>query len=142
MVQTAWLWLPWVAILSAGGLVGAWVSWRKGRRGVAVSWLGWATVPWAAYLLGFIALGFRVIDAVGDWATRFAFNPAAWVGVVLAIVSVALITTGTRLRARQPRPPRKPPAARGSSRTGVGAGGTSDPELEDIDAILKRRGIS
>lgn len=142
MVQTAWLWLPWVALLSAGGVVGAWVSWRKGRRGAAVSWLGWATVPWAAYLLGFISLGFRVIDAVGDWATRFAFNPAAWFGVVLAVVALALIATGTRLRGRGPHTSKAPRAVRGSAKGEVDSGAARDPQLDEIDAILKRRGIS
>ncbi len=147
MVQTSWLWLPWVAMLSAGGAVGAWISWRKGRRGATVSWLGWATVPWAAYLLGLISLGFRVIDAVGDWATRFAFNPAAWVGMILAVVAAALIAAGTRLRGKQPRSSsslasKAPRAAHGSSKREVGAGGERDPQLDEIDAILKRRGIS
>ncbi|MGI8986438.1 MAG: hypothetical protein ACR2GM_06550 [Nocardioidaceae bacterium] len=144
MVQTSWLWLPWVAMLSAGGVVGAWISWRKGRRGAAVSWLGWATVPWAAYLLGLISLGFRVIDAVGDWATRFAFNPAAWVGMVLGVVAVALIAGGTRLRGKQSRSSsaKTPRAARGSSKREVDTDGTRDPQLDEIDAILKRRGIS
>lgn len=142
MVQTAWIWLPWVALLSAAGVAGAWFSWRKGRRGAAVSWLGWATVPWAAYLLGFIALGFRVIDAVGDWATRFVFNPAAWVGVVLAVVATALIAGGARLRGRQPRARKKPRATGGSPAPEVQAGGTGDKQMDEIDAILKKRGIS
>ncbi len=103
-----------------------------------MTWLGWAMVPWAAFLLGFIALGFRVVSAVTAWVTRFAFNPAAWAGVVVALVAMALIAGGARLKRKQPGPKKSPASKRDSSAAGGITQGTGDDE---IDAILKKRGI-
>jgi hypothetical protein len=143
MVQSSWWWLPWVALASTAGLVPAVLAWRKGRRASAVRWLGWATLPWAAWMLGLVSLIARVGDAVTDWATRFVFNPAAWIGVVLAVVGVALIVGGGRLGGGRQRKsePASAPGLQSRPRSQVAAKAT-EPADDDIEAILRKHGIS
>jgi hypothetical protein len=130
-------WLPWVALASAVGLVPAVLAWRKRRRASALRWLGWATVPWAAWLLGLVSLVARVGDAVLDWTSRFVFNPAAWTGVVLAVVATALITGGGRLAGRG-----RPGKLAASEKPAVKASGPAETAEDDIEAILRKHGIS
>jgi hypothetical protein len=143
MVQSSWWWLPWVALASTAGLVPAVLAWRKGRRASAVRWLGWATLPWAAWMLGLVSLIARVGDAITDWATRFVFNPAAWIGVVLAVVGVALIVGGGRLGGGRQRrsEPDSAPGVQSRPRSQVAAKAT-EPADDDIEAILRKHGIS
>ena len=148
MGQSSWLWLPWVVILSGLGVGAAWLAWRAGRRATAVRRLGWATLPWAAWLLALFPLVTRVTDAFAGWATRFAFNPAAWIGMLLGVVGVALIVGSTRFGGAEQQPAQRRLRLPGRDRPhkdqpAVGRSGvTQDPELGEIDAILKRRGIS
>jgi hypothetical protein len=135
---SSWWWLPWVAIASAAALVPAVLAWRRGRRASAVRWLGWATVPWAAWLLGLVSLVARVSDAFGDWAARFVFNPAAWTGLLLALVALCLIVGGGRLARRAGAEPAKV-NGRGPTRAVARA---TEPAEDDIEAILRKHGIS
>jgi hypothetical protein len=143
MVQSSWWWLPWVALASTAGLVPAVLAWRRGRRASAVRWLGWATLPWAAWLLGLVSLIARVANAFSDWTARFVFNPAAWIGVALAVVGVALILGGGRLAGGRQRSsePDGAPGVRGRPRREVAAR-SSEPADDDIEAILRKHGIS
>lgn len=138
--QTSLWWLPWVLALSGLATWAALAAWRRSERAVAVRRLGWAIVPWAGWLLGLFTLGWRVVDAFGDWGTRFVFNPAAWLGFVAGGVSVVLIWAGYHFSgdADEPKPRRK-------RRRAVEAGDSGDSgagEFADIEAILKKRGIS
>lgn len=140
--QSSWVWLPWVVILSGLGVGAAWVAWRAGRRAAAVRRIGWATLPWAAWLLALFPLVTRVADAFAGWATRFVFNPTAWIGMIVGVVGVAMIVAGTRFGGTEP-----PVLSRlrrgGADRPAVQQSGAErDPEIDEIDAILKRRGIS
>lgn len=138
MSSSSWWWLPWVAIASAAALVPAVLAWRRGRRASAVRWLGWATVPWAAWLLGLVSLIARVGDALSDWTARFVFNPAAWTGLLLALVAVCLIVGGGRLARRGSGQP-----VVASTRSRVRAvPRAADPAEDDIEAILRKHGIS
>lgn len=135
--MSSWWWLPWVVMASAAALVPAVLAWRRGRRASALRWWGWATVPWAAWFLGLVSLVSRVSDAFGDWAARFVFNPAAWTGLLLAVVATCLILGGSRLAARG-RP--EQPAVSGRSRS-RGATRAADPGDDDIAALLRKHGI-
>ena len=127
-----------MAIASAAALVPAVLAWRRGRRASAVRWLGWATVPWAAWLLGLVSLIARVGDALSDWTARFVFNPAAWTGLLLALVAVCLIVGGGRLARRGSAQP-----VVASTRSRVRAvPRAADPAEDDIEAILRKHGIS
>ena len=136
-VQTSWLWLPWVAGLSLLALAGAWLAWRRGRHLVAVRRVGWAIVVWGCWLLGLFSLVWRVVDAVGDWVTRFAFNPAAWAGLVVTVAGLAVVA-GTRLAdRRRGRDGTPPPPVESGPRRPVGA----DEDFSDVEAILRKHGI-
>jgi drug/metabolite transporter (DMT)-like permease len=71
------------------------------------------------------------------------FNPAAWTGVVLAVVGVALIAGGGRLGGgRQRRSDADDtPIAASRPRRQVAATAT-EPADDDIEAILRKHGIS
>jgi hypothetical protein len=127
-----------------GGL-GAWLAYR--RRGLR-SGMRWAAatllVP-AAYLTRTLRMLGRIGSAIADWAASFVWNPLVWVGLGLAVLSVALFAVAARLPGRQPKQaapagPSGPKAAGAGRRAGALPGG--DPELDEIEALLKRRGIS
>ena len=131
-------WLPWVVGLSAIATWWALSAWRRGEHAAAARRFGWAIAPWAAWLLGFFTLGWRIGEAFGDWGQRFVFNPAAWLGFILAGVAVVLIWAGSRFRgdaADEIESPRK-------RRRSVESGSSGSDEFADIEAILKKRGIT
>jgi hypothetical protein len=80
----------------------------------------------------------RVGDALSDWTARFVFNPAAWTGLLLALVAVCLIVGGGRLARRGSAQP-----VVASARNRVRAvPRAADPAEDDIEAILRKHGIS
>jgi hypothetical protein len=137
--QTSLWWLPWVVGLTALAAWFALAAWRRGERATAVRRLGWAIVPAAAWLLGLFTLGWRIGEAFGDWGQRFVFNPAAWLGFIGAGVALVLIWAGSRFRgdADEPESPRK---RRRAVESGSDSAGSD--EFADIEAILKKRGIT
>ncbi len=138
--QTSLWWLPWVVGLSAFAVWMALSAWRRGEHARAARRFGWAIAPWAAWLLGLFTLGWRVGDAFGDWGQRFVFNPAAWLGFIAGGVAVVLLWAGYRFggdaEGDETESPRK---RRRAVESGSGSG--SD-EFADIEAILKKRGIT
>jgi hypothetical protein len=119
----------------------------SGVRGVA-----WSLLPLAAGLTGVLRLGWEITDAVVSWAGRLVFSPVVWLGLVVAAVSAVLfVVTGFARRRRSGGTPaavtaegrpaaaapagRKPPA-QPAQQSAV------DPELADIEELLRRRGIT
>jgi len=142
-------------------LAGIWTWFAFRRRGIAsgVRGAGITLLPIAAYLTHTLKMLGRVGDAVGDWATALVFSPAVWVGLALAVVGVLLIFVSTKLPGREPRDAgdradQATPVARAGRQElprqrprggGRGDGGLSDTlgdDLDDINAILKKHGIS
>lgn len=132
--------------LTVLGLALSVLVWRRrgatsGLRGVA-----WSLLPLAAALTGTLRLLWRIGDAVVDWALRLVFSPVVWLGVVLAGVSVALFGVTGFLRRR-----RGGGSVRAPERGRVSAGRAASPApadpaepalQDDIEAILRRHGIS
>jgi hypothetical protein len=139
--QTSLWWLPWVVVLSAFAGWMALSAWRRGERAKAVGRVGWAIAPWAAWLLGMFTLGWRIGDALGDWGQRFVFNPAAWLGFIGAGVALVLIWVGIRFGAGEESELEAPRKRRRAVESGAGSSSGSD-EFADIEAILKKRGIT
>ena len=149
--------MTWGALALALTVLGGGYTWWAFRhRGVAAGTRGAALtlLPPAAWLTGTLRMLTRIADAVGDWAVRLVFSPAVWAGVVLAGLSGVLFVLAGFLGRRSPtgsadgadrgRGPVAGAAERG--RLGPAPAGRSnpvvDPELADIEAILKKRGIS
>lgn len=133
---------------------------RSGVRGVAITIL-----PIAAYLTHTLRLLGRIVDAIGDWAVGLVFSPTVWVGIALAGVAALILFVSARIpggedrgetraerraakrRSPQGRPdaaslPQGRPASRPAGRSDGGLGDTLGDDLDDINAILKKHGIS
>lgn len=140
-------WAALTLVLTALG--GAWTfyAWRNRGATAAVRGLALTMLPPAAYLTGTLKMFGRIVDAIVDWATAVVFSPSVWLGIVLAGVSVLLFGTARVMSSRgkgdakpkdAPRsePTKSLPASSGRAEPAI------DDELADIEAILKRRGIS
>ncbi len=132
--------------------------------------MAWSLLPLAAGLTGVLRLGWEIIDSVVSWGARLVFSPVVWVGLVVAGVSLVLFVVsgwmqrrgvGSRRAVASGRgdptagelPQRRSaPQASGTAtgktggkaggKTGSRAGGkTGDAEMDEIEEILRRRGI-
>lgn len=141
-------WAALALVLTALG--GAWTfyAWRNRGAAAAVRGLALTMLPPAAYLTGTLKMFGRIVDAIVDWATAVVFSPSVWLGIVLAGVSVLLFGTarvmssrgkgGAKPKSEETRgePTKSLPASSGRAEPAI------DDDLADIEAILKRRGIS
>lgn len=137
--------LTWQALGLVLTLIGLGLSalvWRRKGAAHGLRTVTWSLLPLAAGLTGTLRLVADLADAVGRWATRFVFSPTVWLGLVVAVVAAALFAVSARLL--RARPPKK--AAGASLDSGVGrpaaAGLTGGGDLDEIEAILRKHGIS
>jgi hypothetical protein len=151
MDEAAWGALA-LALTVAGGIY-TWLTYQ--RRGLTPALRAGAItlLPVAAWLTGVLELLTEIGGAVGDWALDLAFSPSMWVGaglagvaVVLFVVSGFLADRGVGARAEEPGKPQEPgrqelPAAGRPTEVPVVNQGVDD-ELAEIEAILRRRGIT
>jgi hypothetical protein len=128
-------------------LLGVVTFFRWRSRGLAAGLRGsaWTILPVAAWLTGVLELGFDVADSVGRWAVHLVFSPVVWLGIVLAGVAGVLFGAAAVVGRRLPRgdrPARRhlPLPGRSGRREAPGAAGEDD--LGDIEAILRKHGIS
>ena len=147
MDDATWQALTLVLTLMGGGWT--WYAFRNrgitaGIRGVALTLL-----PPAAYLTGTLEAGVRIVDVVADWAAGIVFGPSVWFGMVLLGVSVTLFFLANLLsgRGKGGGEPKQTGKAKGGpaelSRPAAGRGKpVIDDDLAEIEAILKKRGIS
>lgn len=138
-------WQALTLVLTIAGLVGTGLLWRARGPVVGLRVLAVSLLPAAAYLTGTLRLAWEIGDAVGSWAVRLAFSPAVWLGVSLAGASVVLFVLASFLGRRGVGSRGRPDAQLPSARSGQPARqqqDTGDADLEDIEAILRRHGIS
>lgn len=143
-------WTVLTAVLTALGAAWTWYAFR--RRGVAsgLRGAGLTLVPPAAFLTGTLEMVTEIGTSIADWATSLVLSPAVWAGIVLAGLSVVLLGTSAALRSRgRGGSPRAHDRAVGPGAAATGlppARGRGEPaiddDLADIEAILKRRGIT
>jgi hypothetical protein len=139
----------WLALtLALTVMAGTWtwfVARPKGApaliRGAAITLL-----PPAAYLTGTLEAGVEIGAVLGDWATALVFSPKVWLGLVLAGVSVLLFVVSGFLRKRAVGDaPAEAPAdklALPSGKPGKPGTPAIDDDLAEIEALLRKRGIS
>lgn len=144
--------MTWGALTLALTLVGGiWTWYAYQRRGLPAALKGAAItlLPLAAYLTKSLQMLTRILDAVGDWATTLVFSPFVWLGVITAGVAAVLFGTGRALEARRGPAPkavrgkasRRSKARRGGSEVEP-VRGAEDDDLAEIEALLRKRGIS
>ena len=154
--------------LSILGMVISFLLWK--RRGAAAGLRGvaWSLLPAAAGLTGTLRLLWEIGDSIVNWAVRLVFSPAVWAGIVLAGVSVMLFAVSAAMRSRGAGSSGERSATSGAKsdrRTGASAlpaersseaakpGGkpagkrgaradADDDDMDDIEAILRKHGIS
>lgn len=144
--DATWQALGLVLTLLGSGL--SVLAWR--RRGAASGLRGfaWSLLPLAAALTGTLQLLWRIADEVVTWALRLVFSPIVWLGIVLAGVSLVLFVVSGVLRARRPAKQAHPVRGQDDKpalgRTGATAARAprAEDDLEDIEAILRKHGIS
>jgi heme exporter protein D len=132
------------------GLVASVLLWRRRGPASGLRGIAWSLLPLAAALTGVLRLAWEIADSVVDWALRLVFSPVVWSGVALAGVSLVLFVVSGFLRRRAAgRGGRSAEAGTGeltdrSRRPAATAAGTSqeDDELDDIEAILRKHGIT
>jgi len=142
-------WLSLAIVLTV--LAGAWTWFVARRRGAASVVRGAAVtlLPAAAYLTGTLELAMRIVEAVGDWAAGLVLRPTVWVGIAIAGVAVLLFLVSGFLRRRSADGGRatdtvqqgSPREHRARQDRAQGAPAIDD-DLDDIEAILKKHGIS
>jgi hypothetical protein len=143
--------LSWGALaLALTALGGIYTWWAVRNRGFAraVRAAGFTLLPLAAWMTGLLEVFGNVADAFGHWFTRLVFSPFVWLGVVVFVIALVLIGAGNVLGRRpgtgdRPRPRR---TGRPGRPEAVGSPTQHDPLIDDdlaeIQAILKKRGIS
>lgn len=159
-VIDATTWQALGVTLTLLGLVISFLVWRRRGPAAGLRAVAWSLLPAAAGLTGTLRLLWQIADSVVSWAVRLVFSPLVWLGIVLAGVSVVLFGVSAALRSRgvgaTPKRGRKTelPRQRSSSkaesledgkgtRRGKSTGDAEDPnDMDDIEAILRRHGIS
>ncbi len=135
-------WAALTAVLTALGAAWTWYAFRN--RGVAsgLRGAGLTLLPPAAYLTGTLEMFTEIGGSVADWATHLVLSPMVWAGIVLTGLSVVLLGSSAMLRKREA-------GGKGGSTPPALSGGAAprdepvlDDDLDDIEAILKRRGIT
>jgi len=131
-------------------------AWRRlgARRGLR--WLAVALVPAGLAMSGLAVMFGRMAVAVGRFFTSFVFSPFVWAGFALLAAAVALEFGARAMRARGVgEAPAKTEDA--GSTAGIGSSrpqversrdvpasnrAPADDDMADIEALLKRRGIT
>ncbi|WP_030167794.1 hypothetical protein [Spirillospora albida] len=124
-------------------LAGLVISWGVARRRGAAPGLRGAAlslVPLAAALTG-----------VTEFLVDLAFSPTRWAGVAVAGLAVVLYLTSGAMLSRRAKAGGAPAAGGGAGRKAAGRAakpkgavepaGAVDPDLAEIEQILKNRGI-
>ena len=139
--------MSWGALaLALSVLGGIYTWWALRHRGVtaAVRAFGFTLLPLAAWMTGLLSVAGDVVDTFTTWFAHLVFSPVVWLGMIVFVVAFVLIG-GANAVSRRVDP--KPAQTRGGSKPkSVQAATPADPLIDDdlaeIQAILKKRGIS
>lgn len=143
-------WFALALALTVAGGIWTWYAARNRGMPSAIRGVALTLLAPAAYLTGTLEMLGDVTGAVARWAAGFVFSPFVWLGISLAGLSAVLFVVSGWLGSRQgdgPQPEepkrRKKSADPGRLPPSSGKGEpVLDDDLADIEAILKRRGIS
>lgn len=137
----------WAALtLSLTVLGGIWTWFSFRRRGLVSGTraLGFTLLPLAAYLTKTLQMFTEIGQAIGSWATHLVFSPVVWFGFLLGGAGIVLIVVSGMMRSR--RLGAAPEGSAAELPRGKGTGSSpaidTDSEMAEIEAILRKRGIS
>jgi hypothetical protein len=140
--------VSWGALaLSLSVVGGIYTWWALRHRGVvaAVRGAGLTLLPLAAWMTGLLQVFGDITDTLGNWLAHLVFSPKVWLGMIIGFVAIVLIG-GANAIARRGKPDKPAATQRGSEPKAVRATKSPDPliddEMAEIQAILKKRGIS
>ena len=143
--------LPLCVGLTLLGVIITGLAWRRGNKGRVIQGVGLALAPIALYFSGLLRLLWDAAVALGSWASKIIFSPAVWFGLSALGLAVVLWVVGGIVAKRSAGAKAATPAAKGSGATPAvlparkkGAARTQapvDPELAEIEALLKSHGI-
>lgn len=145
--------LPLCVGLTLLGIIATGIAWRRGNKGRVVQGVGLALAPIALYFSGLLRLLWNAIVAFGTWASTLVFSPLIWLGMALLGLCIVLWVVGGMVARRSAPRAKETKAASGAStaatlpakgRTGRAPARQQpevDPEMAEIEALLKSRGI-
>lgn len=134
--------------LSVLGGIYTWFAFRSRGFVAGLRGAGLTIIPVALLLTGTLELAGELGGDIVDWVGNFAFSPAAWLGIVLALVSVTCFVAAGFLAERgvgaakgERQEPRKQ-LEKGRGRKADPVLADVDPEMAEIEALLRKRGIT
>ena len=142
--------MSWGALaLSLSVLGGIYTWWALRHRGVtaAVRAFGLTLLPLAAWMTGLLSVFGDVVDTFTSWFAHQVFSPVVWLGMIVFVVAFVLIGGANAVSRRvDPKPAKTRKAGKTDPPKSVQATTPADPLIDDdlaeIQAILKKRGIS
>jgi hypothetical protein len=132
--------------LTVIGLLLSILLWRRRGAASGVRGVAWSLLPLAAGLTGTLKLLWQIGDSIVSWAVRLVFSPVVWIGIAVAGVSLMLFAVSAAMRARgvgtssRAGAPAKQLPEQASRRRAEPA--VQDKDMDDIEAILRKHGIS
>lgn len=154
--------LPICIIVSVVAVVLGVLMFVRGRAGRGVQLLGLAAVPIGLYLSGLLGLVLDGALALWRWVQQLALNPMVTTGLGLLGLAVVLWVVGGWLARRRATrralarstgtapavgartststPPTRPVGS-GTAPKGRAQQAPADPEMDEIEALLRKRGI-
>jgi hypothetical protein len=133
-----------LALTALGGIYTWWALRHRGFA-AAVRAAGITLLPMAAWMTGLLEVFGEITDTLAHWFTRLVFSPLVWLGVIVFVVAFVLIGASNFVTRRQRPAPETPKGGRDKPKA-VGPTTKTDPliddEMAEIQAILKKRGIS
>ena len=135
------------------GLVVTALVWRRRGPVSGLRALAWSLLPLAAGLTGVLRLAWDIADRVVEWVVHLIFSPVVWLGVVVAGISATLFVlsgilrrrstpTGSGSKQARAKQPKRAGALPATGRPPAAAPGGGDDDLADIEALLRKHGIS
>jgi hypothetical protein len=144
--------VSWGALaLSLSVLGGIYTWWALRHRGItaAVRGAGLTLLPLAAWMTGLLEVFGEIGNSLGHWLIRLVFSPVVWLGMMVFFIAFVLIGGANLVARRVPSEKlsrRERRAAADPSPKAVARASKQDPliddEMAEIQAILKKRGIS
>jgi hypothetical protein len=134
-----------LALTALGGIYTWWALRHRGFA-AAVRAGGFTLLPLAAWMTGLLEVFGDITDVLSRWFVHLVFSPVVWLGVIVFVVAFVLIGAGNFVARRRDPATDKPAKRRAEAPRSVGPTTKKDPliddEMAEIQAILKKRGIS